>query len=412
MSKHCWRLLAAFLMTFLWLGWTNGALHAAGVVGNGTPSSCTDAAYATAMNGGGLVAFDCGPNPITISVTTKVIGNGNSTTLDGGGLVTLDGNSSLQLFLVLTGGKLSLQNITLANGNFSNGGAVFVAANSSLQMNNVTVRDCEADGGGNDGGAIQNSGALVITGSRFVRNHADDGGGAIYHKAGSAEIHNTLFVSNTAISGGALYQAGGVMTVTTSLLEGNIATQQGGGLYANNGTLNAGNVTITRNQANRGGGVYGRATGAITLLNTTLYSNTALSGGGIWNDSGLPNVSLKNTIVALNYAVDSGGNPLGLNCDGPAMGTLGHNLISDMTCITPLASDQQNTNPKLGSLALNGGIVRSYEPQPGSPAIDAGSNNGCPTFDQRGYPRPIGLACDVGAVEVGRLLWLALLSKN
>ena len=412
MNRQCWRLLATSLLAFLWLGWASDRLHAAGVVGDGTPASCTDAAYATAMTDGGAVMFNCGPAPITISVTTKVINNGQSTVVDGGGLVTLDGNSSLQLFLVLNGGKLRLQNITLANGNFSNGGAVFAAAGSGLQMDNVTVRDCEADGGGNDGGAVHNSGALVITGSRFLRNHADDGGGAIYNKAGSAEIHNTLFVSNTAISGAAIYHAGGVMTVTTSLLEGNSATNQGGGLYANNGTVNASNVTITRNQADRGGGVYGRAAAAIALLNTTVYSNTAPTAGGIWNDSGLPNVSLKNTIVAFNYAVDSGGNALGLNCDVPTMGTLGHNLISDMTCITPLASDQQNANPKLGVLALNGGSVRSYAPQPGSPAIDAGDNNGCPAFDQRGYPRPIGPACDVGAVEAGRLLWLALLSKN
>lgn len=412
MNRQCWRLLAASLLTFLWLGWDSTALHAAGVVGDGTPASCTDAAYAAAMTGGGLVTFDCGPNAAIISVTTKVINSGNSTTVDGGGLVTLDGNGFLQLFLVINGGKLTLANITLANGNFSNGGAAFVAANSALQMSNVTVRDCEADGGGNDGGAIHNSGTLAIDGALFLRNHADDGGGAIYNQAGSAEIRNTTFLSNTAGNGGALYQAGGAMTVTTTLLEANSVTNQGGGLYANNGTVNASNVTITRNQADRGGGVYGRATAAILLLNTTVYSNTAPTAGGIWNDSGLPNVTLKNTIVALNHAVDSGGNALGLNCDGPSMGTLGHNLIGDMTCIAPLSSDQQNADPKLGPLALNEGSVRSYAPQPGSPAIDAGDNNSCPAFDQRGYPRPIGPACDVGAIEVGSLLWLALLSKN
>ena len=39
---------------------------AAGVVGSGTPGSCTDAALTTALAGGGTVTFNCGANPVTI----------------------------------------------------------------------------------------------------------------------------------------------------------------------------------------------------------------------------------------------------------------------------------------------------------------------------------------------------------
>ena len=38
--------------------------------------------------------------------------------------------------------------------------------------------------------------------------------------------------------------------------------------------------------------------------------------------------------------------------------------------------------------------------EPGSPAIDAGTNAGCPATDARGVLRPAGLACDIGAFEV------------
>jgi hypothetical protein len=42
---------------------------AAGVVGDGTAASCTDAALNTVLSGGGSVTFDCGAN---IEVTEEV----------------------------------------------------------------------------------------------------------------------------------------------------------------------------------------------------------------------------------------------------------------------------------------------------------------------------------------------------
>ncbi len=36
----------------------------------------------------------------------------------------------------------------------------------------------------------------------------------------------------------------------------------------------------------------------------------------------------------------------------------------------------------------------------GSPAVDAGTNIGCPATDQRGVARPVNVTCDIGAYEV------------
>ena len=41
---------------------------------------------------------------------------------------------------------------------------------------------------------------------------------------------------------------------------------------------------------------------------------------------------------------------------------------------------------------------------PGSPAIDAGNTSLAPATDQRGFPRPAGLAADIGAFEYGSVM--------
>ncbi|HRA01381.1 MAG TPA: hypothetical protein PLJ62_14340, partial [Thermoflexales bacterium] len=57
------------------------------VIGNGSPGSCTNAALATALLAGGSITFNCGPNPLTISTTEKVVLA--NAALDGGGKITL-----------------------------------------------------------------------------------------------------------------------------------------------------------------------------------------------------------------------------------------------------------------------------------------------------------------------------------
>jgi hypothetical protein len=56
-------------------------------------------------------------------------------------------------------------------------------------------------------------------------------------------------------------------------------------------------------------------------------------------------------------------------------------------------------NPNLGPLQSNGGPTPTCALLPGSSAIDAGDRLGVPVTDQRGYPRLIGSAPDIGAFE-------------
>jgi hypothetical protein len=69
-------------------------------------------------------------------------------------------------------------------------------------------------------------------------------------------------------------------------------------------------------------------------------------------------------------------------------------------------------DPKLGPLADNGGPTLTMALLPGSPAIDAGNTSLAPATDQRGFPRPAGLAADIGAFEYGSVMQVIALSRS
>jgi len=56
-------------------------------------------------------------------------------------------------------------------------------------------------------------------------------------------------------------------------------------------------------------------------------------------------------------------------------------------------------DPKLGTLASNGGPTKTHALLAGSPALDAASGADCPAKDQRGVVRPQGTGCDIGSYE-------------
>jgi hypothetical protein len=86
------------------------------------------------------------------------------------------------------------------------------------------------------------------------------------------------------------------------------------------------------------------------------------------------------------------------NCLGQ-LTDAGHNLSSDASCAFTNIGSLNNTDPKLGLLANNGGPTLTMALLPGSPAIDAGDTAAAPSVDQRGFPRPVGAAADIGAYE-------------
>ncbi len=234
------------------------------------------------------------------------------TSIDGDTLITLNGGGSTGLFMVFGGLRFELKNITLSGGSAPQGGAInnsgdMLIANSSLTGNLAP---------GGFGGAIINYGTLSIIDSYLSNNTASAGiGGGIYNQgvlfignsilsgnfgglaggalsntsSGTVSIIHTAFNDNSGYHGGGINNSGEVTIRISSFNFNSTTSGFGGGIY------NAGNITIIQtvfNQNNtgagqKGGGVY--SDGIAEINTSTFYNNTAPGGfgGGIYNNGQL-----------------------------------------------------------------------------------------------------------------------------
>ena len=440
-------LLALFLGALLGALLGAQSVQAAGVVGNGTPASCTGNAFANRLSGGGLVTFNCGPAPHTIIVNTEVI-NAN-TTVDGGNRITLDGEDLRQIFIVQPGRTLTLRNIVLQKGNASQGGCLYISANATATATNVRFTQCLAQPG--VGGAVFNAGTFNVAHSRFVGNSATgdagigQGRGGAIHNTGTLTADFTMFESNSArVHGGAIFNfrqatindsrlesnttatgGGGAIAVlrditradrvqiNRSLFDGNSAATLGGGIYNMIGDVTVNNTTFGGNQANQGGAIYADGLTSTRLEFSTVFANRADSGGGFFINPGSA-FTLTKSIVAGSR--DRQNTSPQLNCDsgGGIYVTQGYNIIGDNSCFNPgLGTDLTATNPQLGALANNGGFSRTYLPNNGSPALNKVPKAQCVARDQRRFFRT-ATTCDIGAAERGAaqpLIWTPLVRR-
>ena len=367
-------------------------VQAAGVVGSGTPASCTESAFDTALIGGGSVTFNCGGLK-TIAVTNLKQISVN-TTIDGDGLITLSA-SNTYFSQVFFANSLTLRNITLANGSSSIAGAVENFGTTTISKSQLVNNHSSVNAG-----AIVNFGQLVLTDSIVSNNQAVNGGGAIYNDGGTVEVTGSLLAGNKVTGpmgqGGAIANNAGSIILNRVALINNSAIGSGGGIYSiASATLT--NVTLSGNQStnNGGGGMYqGSGNGSLNFV--TVVGNAGNFGAGVYNDGNLGTLFLQNTLLSNN----TGG-----NCDG-VVGSSGHNLSSDNNCnnLFVQPGDKTNTPALLGPLADNGGQTLTHLPLPGSPAINGGQCVVGVPVDQRGALRPVGVACDMGAVEYGGIL--------
>lgn len=334
------------------------------VVGNGTPASCTEAAFdaalTTAGNGGGVITFNCGPGVATITLSTFKVMTLGDVTIDGANRIILNANSTDRHFFA---GPITfrLQNITLTQGDSLVSGGAIEASGAQVFLNNVRL---ESNRAAVTGGAIYcYNGALTIANSQLASNRAGTGG-AIYNDGCTITIEETHFTDNQAVDtlgrGGAIENgANGFLTVRNSRFTANEALD-GGALYVASGSsavLEA--VTLTGNRGGYGGGV--ENSGALTITDSLLDNNTVTgSGGGLWNISGTAFV--QRTTVTGNTAGEGGG----VNTYGSTL------ILEDVNLTDNIASSTHG-----GGLYHGGGTVFvSNATIRGNQANAAGGNGG------------------------------------
>ena len=171
------------------------------VVGTGSAASCTGDAFVAAVAKGGVITFDCGPDPVTIVLTqtAKVFNDkGTKLVIDGGNKVTLSGGGKVRILYMATcdqaqvyppgpgdcntnpGVQLVVQNITFVDGNAkgipdgnnnSGGGGAIYAQGGSLKVVNARFFNNVCDDLGSDlgGGAIRKLDYLVAPGAGPAR---------------------------------------------------------------------------------------------------------------------------------------------------------------------------------------------------------------------------------------------------
>jgi len=359
----------------------------------------------------------------------------NIATQSGGGIlnhgaVTLDNVTVSDNTAAQFGGGVASDGgiLTITNSHFINNIATSGGGAVSLDIGTAQVTASEFRGNRvtdlfAEGGAIRSAGSLTVAASTLRNNFASRGGGLCV-AAGTSTVTQTSFRGNSGVYGGAMRHADGslILADVTFAFNGygangfGVETTGGAGVSQAGGIGTWTNVTLNNNAASFGG-AFELEAGTTTLTNVTFTGNRAVQGGAIDMEAG--NLTLTNVSVLGNSApfgestpgftggvANRGGtlavrnlvlaNQNGSNCHAPVAGPMFSNS-SDNSCAFGVGRDNQTL--KFEPLTNNGGLTFTRRPVSNNPVIDNGTGVGCPALDQRNVARPVGLACDVGAVE-------------
>ena len=227
-------------------------------------------------------------------------------TINGFGYATIqrssaDGTPAFRLFFVGEGGSLTLNELTLTNGDLApyrtsiDFGAAILNVGGYAEINDCIFENHIAY----NGGAIHNeSGTVLINTSTFEANQAEYGG-AIFNQSGSdMEINASSFLTNTSLNAGGALVNNGNLTIGShdSVFRNNEAGGGGGAIYNYEGTAEISFTSFEYNQSTSGGAVLsGGESASMVLNNDDFKQNTVLgfgnNGGGVIQSGGEMRIS-------------------------------------------------------------------------------------------------------------------------
>ncbi len=272
------------------------------VIGNGTAASCTSAAVVSAVAAGGVITFNCGASPVTITLTQtlKVRNSIQKLVIDGGGKVTLSGGNANRILYIDT------CDTTLGS---VSGNCLYAPTYPQVTVQNLTFADGNA------------------TNSTYVSpgdtDQGSNGGGAIFALGGRLKVVNSVFVRNTCASngpdlGGAAIRVLAQHSATPNDLDNSYAARNQDPVAIVNSTF--GGASGQSNSCSNGGAISGLRT-PITVLNSLITNNNAVgccsnppnsgtpgggSGGAIYTDGDTYDLRIAGTDIEKNTAKAGG----------------------------------------------------------------------------------------------------------
>ncbi len=367
--------------------------------------------------------------------TTVLTGDidGNDTT-DEGITTTINGNNSYTVVLTQdTDATAILDGVVITGGDASGSGPLTRENGGGLICVNstATVRNCSFSVNRavkNGGAAGIQTGSPIFENCTFSGNSSGEAGGALGVSEASPAFTNCTFSGNSSgEEGGAVVVETASPAFTNCTFSANTSGESGGGMYNyDSSSPTVTGCTFSGNAAGKNGGGMANVTGCHPVVtNCTFSGNIAHTarGGGMSNSDGglgLPsNPVLMNCTFTGNSApgTNEGDGMYNFDTSSPTVTNSifwgnGGSEIENETTAAPVVSycvvkggftagtDIYTGDPKLGSLADNGGMTLTHAIAAGSSAIDNGTSAGAPSTDQREVSRPQGNGYDIGAYEL------------
>jgi filamentous hemagglutinin family protein len=308
-------------------GWTSATESGAGILNDGNLilQNINLTNNNAGLDGG---AIDSSNTDSIITITNSTISN-NTAGVDGGGLFV--GNATTITNGIITNnqagnrgggiyhvtGSLNVDDSSISSNTADQAGGIYNAPTGDVSLSFSTLSSNVAN---STGGGIWNEGNFFITDSSLAGNFANgpyvtgSGAGAInnYGPAASLTIANSQLINNQTLgSGGAIDSTlSRFITITDSLISGNIAADAGGILSDSPTLLTIIRSAITNNQATTfdAGGIY--ADGNSIIQDSSISGNrSGRNGGGIYNTAagGFGVLTLTNSLIEDNTAIEGGG---------------------------------------------------------------------------------------------------------